>query len=96
MRANFPGARKLLSGPFRRICSSERSLNGIQKKTLSGKKDIQLDSSARDAFNTLKKEFIPISILALFDSDLKTVIETDYSGWAMGACLSQWDKKRKL
>lgn len=34
--------------------------------------------------------------MALFDPDLKTVLETDYSGWAMGACLSQVDRVGEL
>lgn len=59
------------------------------RKQFSGRIKLQLDTETRDAFEKLKKHFITASILALFDPDLKTVQETDFSGWAMGVCLSQ-------
>lgn len=71
-------------------------LQRYTKKEFSGKGSIQLDQEAQKSFETLKKHFITAPILALFNPELKTVLETDCSGWAMGACLSQWDREGKL
>ncbi|KAI0995604.1 Transposon Tf2-6 polyprotein [Podosphaera aphanis] len=71
-------------------------LQRYTKKEFSGKRSIQLDQEAQKSFETLKKHFITTPILALFNPELKTVLETDCSGWAMGACLSQWDHEEKL
>ena len=71
-------------------------LQRYTKKQFSSKGNIQLDSNARKSFETLKRYFVTAPILALFDPDLKTVLETDCSGWAMGACLSQWDREGRL
>lgn len=64
-------------------------LQRFTKKEFSGKGKIQLDEEARKAFEAPKQIFITALILALFDPESKTVLETDCSGWAMGACLSQ-------
>ena len=66
------------------------------KKAFSGKSKIILDQDARQAFDKLKMHFTTAPILALFDPDRPTVLETDCSGWAMGACLSQLDENKKL
>jgi transposase InsO family protein len=43
------------------------------------------------AFELLKKMFTTAPILAQFDPDRKTVVETDASNWATGATMSQYD-----
>ena len=65
-------------------------------KQFAGKGKLHLDQNAQKAFETLKTYFITSPILALFDPDRKTVLETDCSGWAMGACLSQKDENGVL
>ena len=71
-------------------------LQRYTKKEFSGKGKIQLDSAALTAFYQLKKHFMTAPILMLFDPEFRTVLETDCSGWAMGACLSQYDTEGKL
>ena len=71
-------------------------LQRYTKKQFSGKGKIQIDQEARQAFQILKTHFISAPVLALFDPDRQTLLETDCSGWAMGACLSQWGKDGKL
>lgn len=71
-------------------------LQRYTRKAFAGKKKIVLDVEARQAFDKLKLHFTTAPILALFDPDRPTVLETDCSGWAMGACLSQQDKNGKL
>ncbi|KAI0991905.1 hypothetical protein K3495_g16282, partial [Podosphaera aphanis] len=71
-------------------------LQRFTQKKFSGKRGIQLDREACEAFEKLKHLFISAPILALFDPELKTVLETDCSGWAMGGCLSQWDSQGRL
>ena len=44
------------------------------------------------AFEKLKHEFITAPILAHFDSEKNTVLETDSSGYASGGVLSQYDE----
>ncbi|KAI1005387.1 hypothetical protein K3495_g2828 [Podosphaera aphanis] len=78
------------------FASLSAPLQRYTKKDFSGKGKLQLDNDARQALEKLKKLFIIAPILALFDPDLKTVLETDCSGWAMGGCLSQWDSAGKL
>ncbi|KAI0999434.1 hypothetical protein K3495_g8763 [Podosphaera aphanis] len=78
------------------FASSSTPLQRYIKKEFSGKGRIQLDDEARQAFEKLKELFVTARILALFDPELKTVLETDCSGWAMGVCLSQWDSPGKL
>ena len=43
------------------------------------------------AFEKLKKIFVSEPVLAHFDADRETFIETDSSGWAVGGILSQYD-----
>ena len=71
---------------FARLCAP---LQRYTQKQFSGKNDLKLDDEALNSFKKLKQYFVSAPILALFDPDLKTVLETDCSGWAMGACLSQ-------
>ncbi|RAL60712.1 hypothetical protein DID88_009818 [Monilinia fructigena] len=49
------------------------------------------DASHRDAFATLKDAFITAPVLAYFDHNKRTVLETDASDWASGGVLSQYD-----
>jgi hypothetical protein len=49
-----------------------------------------------EAFQRLKELFISAPILAHWDPDKDTVVECDCSGYALGAVLSQIDKKKRL
>lgn len=62
------------------------------------KKDtpFQWDQDCQEAFNELKDLFINAPILAHFEEERETVIETDASGWATGAVLSQRQKDGRL
>ncbi|KAI0993189.1 hypothetical protein K3495_g14995, partial [Podosphaera aphanis] len=71
-------------------------LQRYTKKNFSGKGKIQIDLEAQNSFQKLKNHFLTAPILALFDPEHKTVLETDCSGWAMGACLSQYDSTGQL
>lgn len=46
----------------------------------------------QNAFVTLKHSFSTAPILAMWQENKETVLETDASGWATGGCLSQFDK----
>ena len=48
------------------------------------------------SFEKLKELFTSAPVLALYDPDNKTVVETDCSGYVMGACLSQFDSNMVL
>jgi hypothetical protein len=54
------------------------------------------EKEEQDAFERLKTLFITAPVLALWDSELDTVLEADCSGYAMGACLSQIDQQGRL
>jgi len=55
------------------------------------KKDVvfQWDEACQQSFTELKDLFINAPILAHFEEERETVVETDASGWATGAVLSQ-------
>jgi len=48
------------------------------------------------AFNNLKQCFITTPILAHFDPDLKYIVKTDSSDYALGGVLSQYNKNGEL
>jgi transposase InsO family protein len=48
------------------------------------------------AFEKLKQTFITAPVLAQWDPDRLTVVEADSSGYATGACLSQYDEEGRL
>ena len=50
-------------------------------------------SEQQTAFDTLKSKFINDPILATFDPDRKTHVESDASGWSVGGALVQKDEK---
>jgi predicted aspartyl protease/transposase InsO family protein len=50
----------------------------------------------RAAFHKLKEMFITAPILAQWDPERPTVLEADSSGYATGACLSQYDEEGRL
>jgi hypothetical protein len=52
--------------------------------------------ACQQAFETLKKRLISAPLLAHWDPDKETVVEADSSGYAIGACLSQYDERGKL
>ena len=54
------------------------------------------DNKAQQAFEELKRHFISDPILAAFDPDRETVLETDASNWATGGVLSQYDDNGDL
>jgi hypothetical protein len=47
---------------------------------------------ADQAFEKLKKMFVSTQLLARFDTEGETVIETDVSGWCVGGTLFQADE----
>ncbi|KAI0991434.1 hypothetical protein K3495_g16753, partial [Podosphaera aphanis] len=49
-----------------------------------------------EAFESMKELFMTAPALALYDPDKLTVVEADCSGYAMGACLSQFDDSNSL
>jgi hypothetical protein len=51
---------------------------------------------AQQAFDELKQRFVSDPILATFDPDRETVLETDASNWAIGGILSQYDDSGNL
>ena len=53
-------------------------------------------SEQETAFTTLKRSFSTAPILAMWQEDRETVLETDASGWATGGCLSQFDERGLL
>lgn len=58
---------------------------------LTGDVSFRWTQEEQTAFDKLKKIFISEPILAHFDPDRETVVETDSSGWAVGGVLSQYD-----
>lgn len=58
------------------------------KEANQGKK-FSFSEEARTAFNTLKKAFISAPVLAHFDPELESTIETDASDYVVSAILSQ-------
>lgn len=54
------------------------------------------NDKAQQAFEELKQRFISDPILATFDPDRETVLETDASNWATGGVLSQYDDNGDL
>jgi hypothetical protein len=52
-------------------------------------REFHLSTEAGEAFETLKQAFTIAPVLAQFDPDRETVVETDSSGWCSGATLSQ-------
>ena len=54
------------------------------------------DDKAQQAFEELKQRFISDPVLAAFDPDRETVLETDASNWATGGVLSQYDDDHDL
>ena len=48
------------------------------------------------AFKELKRRFSETPILAIFDPEKHIVLETDVSDYAIGACISQFDKDKKF
>src|SRR5579871_549532 len=69
-----------------------RPLTDLMKK---GQK-FNWDDKAQRAFEDLKQRFISDPILATFDPDRETVVETDASSWATGGVLSQYDDNGDL
>jgi hypothetical protein len=84
--ANF--YRRFIRG-FSPIC---RPLNDLLKKGTTWE---WLDTH-NAAFEALKTAFITAPVLAMFDYDRKTVLETDASDWASGGVLSQIDDEGVL
>lgn len=69
-----------------------RSLTALTKK------DCIFDwtESCEEAFQTLKDLLINAPILAHFDPEKKTVVETDSSGYTVGGVMSQYDQNGTL
>jgi hypothetical protein len=62
------------------------------------KKDVPFywSDACQRAFETLKERLISAPLLAHWDPDRETIVEADSSGYAVGACLAQYDEKGKL
>src|SRR5436190_23474007 len=56
----------------------------------------QWSDAQQQAFLELKRSFTTAPVLAYFDYDRKTVLETDASDWASGGVLSQYDDEGSL
>ena len=56
----------------------------------------QWTQACQESFDTLKKMFTAGPILATFDPDRTTVVETDSSGYNVGGVLSQYDNEGVL
>lgn len=69
---------------FSSIC---RPLNDLLKKGIQWK----WEPEHQTAFDQLKLAFTTAPVLAMFDYNRKTVLETDASDWASGGILSQYD-----
>ena len=54
------------------------------------------DITCEYTFNDLKKQFITVSILVYFNSDLECVLEIDLSDHVQEDMLSQYDKNNVL
>lgn len=52
----------------------------------------QWTTDAQKSFDALKEMFTTAPILAPFDHELETILETDSSGWVVGGTLSQYTK----
>jgi RNase H-like domain found in reverse transcriptase len=50
----------------------------------------------KTAFKELKRRFLKTPILAIFDPEKHIVLEIDASDYAIGACISQLGKNKKL
>ncbi|KAM0708542.1 hypothetical protein Q7P35_005194 [Cladosporium inversicolor] len=59
-------------------------------------KAFEWSAEAEEAFQELKTRFSTEPILVIFDPKRPSVVETDTSDKAIGACLSQADDKGKL
>ena len=51
---------------------------------------IQMNTAARLAFKALKQAFVNAPILAHFDPDKRTIIETNASDWVVAGILLQY------
>jgi hypothetical protein len=60
---------------------------------LTGNVPFQWTEVEQKAFDTLKDIFITEPVLAQFDPEKRTVLETDASGYAIAGCLSQYDEQ---
>lgn len=47
----------------------------------------------QEAFDELKRLFVTAPVLAMWNENRVTIMESDSSGWAIGGCLSQYDDK---
>ena len=56
----------------------------------------QWGSEEQAAFHKLKEMFITALVLAQWDPERPTILEVDLSGYATGACLSQYDNEGRL
>jgi hypothetical protein len=63
---------------------------------LTGNVTFRWTSEEQDSFDKLKEIFTSNPVLAQFDQDRETVLETDASGYATAGCLSQYDNQGRL
>jgi hypothetical protein len=63
---------------------------------LTGNVSFRWTEEEQSAFEKLKDAFISDPVLAQFDPDRETVLETDASGYVVAGCLSQYDDQAVL
>jgi hypothetical protein len=77
---------------IRNFSALTKPLHNLLKKTTTWAWSLEHDT----AFRALKDAFIAAPILAMYDYDKKTILETDASDWASGGVLSQLGDDGKL
>jgi len=60
------------------------------------KQNFKWEKEQQAAFKRLKQKFCKKPVLKIYNSEKPAILETDASDYAIGACLSQPDKKGRL
>ena len=83
---SFLGLANFYRGFIENFAKISAPLQDLTKKGTPFK----LARDQQESFEKLKALFITVPVLALWDSERKTILETDASGWATGGCLLQY------
>ena len=81
---------------YRNFIKDFAQVSGPLEKLTKKGTPFRWDTEQQEAFNLLKQLFTTTPILAMWQDERETVLETDASGWATGGCLSQYDSKGLL